>query len=149
VPATAKAYTTVDAVLALYPDADRQRVAALIPIVSQAIDAQVCTDIPDPTPDAVQLAAQFMVIDAHTGTTGGDVISETIGGYSYRLANPQALTNTLMLRRGSGPAAELLDAWLCADVYQLDTNPNKTSHAGLWPIDWWQRDYDNPDGGTL
>lgn len=148
VPAiTGSDYTTVDEILALYPDADPARVAALIPIVTKAIDAQVCTPIGDPAPDAVRLAAAFLTLDALTATTGGDVISETIAGYSYRLSTPKQLTNALILRPGASGAAELLEPWLCGGAYQTSIWPGKKRRP-LWPDDWWQRDLDTDDGGA-
>lgn len=75
-------------------------------------------------------------------TEGGTrpVVSESLGAYSYRLADPASPESVFIL---SGPVLKLIGPWMPAGkggVYELHTG--RPWPLG-WPADWWQRDYDN------
>jgi hypothetical protein len=82
---------------------------------------------------AVRLAAS---IEA-TSESAGQVVSESIGAYTYRLANPLSFDGALKLTETE---RDLARPWLGqASVYDVRTG---LAHVYDWPDDWWQRDLD-------
>jgi hypothetical protein len=68
------------------------------------------------------------------------VLSESIGSYSYRLAAPATLGGAFGLTELE---LEQLTPWTGrGGVYDLDVSGG----AVAWPVDWWQRNYDNLEG---
>jgi hypothetical protein len=98
-------------------------------------------DRPEPVPPPMYLATLRMAIRlAVSGSTpgGGQVVSESIGTYTYRLRAPtesdvalefNGSELALLRRAGFGPS----------NIGQMDIGGD----GGYRPFDWWQRDYDD------
>jgi len=100
------------------------------------------TPVPDPLPPPVNAAGLSIAVRlAQAGEAGGEggvgpVVSETIGGYTYRLATPDSLASGFAL---TDAERALLAPWLGEDTaFDFST----LADAYVWPDDWWQRDYD-------
>jgi hypothetical protein len=137
------------------PLIDPADVAAILPSLSEedaALYASLATlalqalcwpnDVPSPPPPPVQtvglaIATRLAVAGESAAEGGGGaVVSESIGAYTYRLANPGTFDSALALSEGE---KQLLRPWLGqASAYDVWTAPE----FFLWPPDWWQRDYD-------
>lgn len=114
--------------------------ASLATLVLQA--AMWPDDVPEPLPPPVNAAGLSIAVRlAQAGEAGGaggagPVVSETIGGYTYRLATPDSLGSAFAL---TDAERELLGPWLGeTDAFDFST----LGTAYVWPPDWWQRDYD-------
>jgi hypothetical protein len=99
-------------------------------------------ELPEPLPLPVQLVGLSVAVRlARAGEAGGGVglpvVSESIGAYTYRLAEPDTLDAALAL---SEAELELLRPWLGHErVYDVSIAPWRRFG---WPPDWWQRDLD-------
>jgi hypothetical protein len=96
----------------------------------------------DPLPAPLELALAIVtrrLYNLAPGSSTGQVVSESIGSYSYSLASPESLDTAALIE---GPVSGLIAPWRGqTGVYEIDL---KTSVSKLgWPIDWWQRDLDN------
>lgn len=111
--------------------------------VSAAIWPKVIPNPPNPPAPMyaalLSVATRFATVGEASGdsVSGMPVVSESIGSYSYRLQSPPTLDSILAL---TDAERNLLAPWLAPSAYMLDLAPNPW--VG-WPIDWWQRDYDN------
>lgn len=98
--------------------------------------------VPTPLPPPVNAAGLSIAVRlANAGEAGGEggagpVVSESIGGYTYRLAAPETFAQAFALTDGE---RELLEPWLGSSE-AFDVSTLGTVYA--WPADWWQRDYD-------
>jgi hypothetical protein len=96
--------------------------------------------VPDPLPVPVYQAAMILATRAASVPTGvgGQIVGESIGSYSYRLAAPLSGADALVV---GDQVAQLLEPWACKKTaYDVSVNPWACSG---WPDDWWQRDIDN------
>jgi hypothetical protein len=122
---------------------DAEEAARVAQLVQITIEAYLWpATIPDPVPPpihAVGLALSARFAGA-TLTKAGQVQSESVGSYSYRLFSPLTFDNVVMLL---GDLAGALDPWAPRhqEAYTLNTAP-PIAPAG-WPIGWWQADLDN------
>lgn len=95
--------------------------------------------IPDPLPPPVAqvLLSVSLRIAGSTTVGAGQVVSESIGSYSYRLASPPSLDAALLLTDDEKAA---LAPWTAdaGGVYELHVGRDPAS----WPLDWWQRNLD-------
>jgi hypothetical protein len=98
--------------------------------------------VPSPLPPPVNAAGLSIAVRlAQAGEAGGEggagpVVSETIGGYTYRLATPDSLASGFALTNAE---RALLGPWLGQDeAFDFST----LGGSYVWPADWWQRDYD-------
>lgn len=65
------------------------------------------------------------------------IVSESIGAYTYRIANPGTLDSALIL---TDAERKLIRPWLGqASAYDVGTGGSI-----VWPADWWQRNLDHP-----
>jgi len=120
--------------------ADAQRAVVLATL---AVEAAIWpNELPDPPLPAPLQAVLLTIATRIAGSTvpgSSQVVSESIGAYSYRLAGPPSLDDALAL---SELERRALAPWMPAgkrSAYQLDTSYPMPA----FPIDWWQRDYDN------
>lgn len=127
--------------LALMPQLDPERAAQACQLASLAVLAYVWPNtIASPTPPPVYavtlgLAARI----ATSAPAGGALVSESLGGYSYRFSSPISPDEALWL---TDAWKAMLDPFAAAkQAFQLDTAPGPFP----WPVDWWQRDLDNVD----
>jgi hypothetical protein len=82
---------------------------------------------------AVRLAMADKAV-APDGT--GAVVSESIGGYTYRLAQPEVFASATQLTPAE---AKLIRPWIGQPaVYDVYVGWGPID----WPADWWQRNYD-------
>jgi hypothetical protein len=134
-------YVTAEDIQQVIPslgDAEAQRLADLVNI---AFEANLCTEVPDPTPPEVVLGLTIWA-STISGAVPGGLASEQIGSYSYRLANPQSLGGSLATVPTD--AYNYLYPYLCSDslaseAYQLDVAP--VGVGAYYPYDP-QRDLD-------
>src|SRR5262245_42147679 len=130
-------------VAALMPDVDSEDVERGVVLATLAVQAAIWPNELPPPPLPAPLAAVLLSISARLATspTPGtpQVVSESLGSYSWRAANPPTLDAALALSDGE---LDALAPWMPAakrGAYELTTLP-----AGpVWPVDWWQRDLDN------
>jgi hypothetical protein len=124
----------------LFPDLDPAAAARATLLATIAIEAALWPNpIPDPIPPPVQ--AVLLTVAARLAGSSGlgstQVVSESIGAYSYRLAGPPSIDTALGL---SEAEAKALEPWAAkAGVYELHVGPAYYP----WPVGWWQADYDN------
>lgn len=125
------------------PAEDAARVAELVQIVVEAY----CWPnvIEDPVPPPVHLVGLTLAsrFGGATLTKAGALVGESVGTYSYRLAQPLTYDGVLELL---GTLASELNPWAPrhSDSFTLNTWPEAPIP---WPVDWWQRDYDQLVGG--
>lgn len=95
--------------------------------------------LPAPLELALALVANRIWKLAETEGKGAlPVISESLGSYSYRLATPDSPDSLLGDR-----VLDLIRPWMPSGgqgVYELHVGGARPTS---WPVDWWQRDYDN------
>lgn len=101
--------------------------------------------IPDPAPLPITMAALSIGCRLAMAGAGGDeatsgrVVSESLGAYSYRLANTPGVDTGWSL---TSAERELLEPWLSASkVYELDTGATRL----VLPWWWFQHDLDRVD----
>ena len=117
--------------------ATAERAVALATLVVTAALYPNPIPSPIPAPVAQVLLSVSLRVAGATTVGGGQVVSESIGGYSYRLASPPSLDAAFGLTDAERDA---LAPWAgSSGVYELTTGLGALG----WPIDWWQRDYDN------
>ena len=97
---------------------------------------------PEPQPAPIEAAGLSIAVrlatagEAAGGDAAGPVVSESIGGYTYRLATPAALDQAMQL---SDAEYKLLRPWLGqGTAYDIGVGYGPPA----WPADWWQRDLD-------
>lgn len=102
------------------------------------------TAVPDPVPLPIMSATLSIACRLAVAGTGGEsaaegrVVSESIGSYSYRLADVPGIGDGLAL---TDVERRLLAPWMSAStVYELNTGT-----AIALPWDWFQHDLDRPD----
>jgi len=97
--------------------------------------------IPSPVPMRVDTAATLLAVRLNTAGTGPQVVSESMGSYSYRLAVSAAADE--LAATFPADLAGMLAPWAplgAGTTGTLNTGPP----GGAWPVDWWQRNYDDP-----
>jgi hypothetical protein len=110
-------------------------------LVQVTIEAYIWpTLVPDPVPPPMHvvglaLAARFAGAQV---TTTGAITSETIGAYSYRLAQPLTFDDVVLL---IGDLADALNPWSPRHATAFDVSIAGAPPA--WPADYWQRNFDN------
>jgi hypothetical protein len=130
-------------VQAIMPGLTPEQATLAAQLATVAVEAALHPNpIPDPTPAPVY--AVLMQASVRFGSAieqGGalPVVSESLGSYSYRLANPATLPGAFGL---SEDQLEQLAPWSGrSDAYELYLRGSYT-----WPADYWQRDYDRLAG---
>jgi hypothetical protein len=117
---------------------DASLYASLATLALQAVCWPNALPAPLPPPlNAVGLAmATRLAASLETAQTGaGQVVSESIGAYTYRLASPVTVDAALQLTEAE---RKLIRPWLGqASVYDVALGT-----AYVWPPDWWARNYD-------
>lgn len=115
---------------------DAERAAQLATLALQAVLWP--NEIPDPMPPpmyAVGLALAGRIVQAEGAA--GQIVSESIGSYTYRLATPEQGAAVFGFTEAE---LDVLRPWLGrSGAYQLDVGAAPTG----WPLGWWQGDYDN------
>lgn len=134
--------------IALVPGTSPEDAARYCSLATLAVEAAIWPNtLPDPLPPPLHaatlaIAGRF----ARSGTAGGQpaVVSESIGSYTYRLAEPLSADAALYLLDAE---LELLGPWLPEgkrSAFEL--------HLGgamvPWPVDWWQRNLDNREAAV-
>ena len=126
-------------------DLPPEQVAEIIGLARLALNAALypCELPADPLPAPLELALAIVAnriyaASPEAGGATGQVVSESIGAYSYRYAAPETLDTAALV---GGTVAKLIQPWNCKPgVYDISV---AGSRAG-WPVDWWQQDLDNP-----
>ena len=119
-----------------------EQVADLVGLARLTLNAALwpCTLPADPLPPPLELALAIVTNRIYVAGDGGgspQVVSESIGAYSYRLAAPDTVDQAALV---GGSVADLIRPWKCQPgVYDLSLRG-----GSVWPSDWWQRDLDNP-----
>jgi hypothetical protein len=131
-------------VQAILPGLTTEQATLAAQLATVAVEAAIWPNtIPDPLPAPmyeVLLSASVRFGQAILQGSALPVVSESLGSYSYRLAAPATLTGAFGLTSSELVA---LGPWIsrgtCYDV-------SVSGGAVAWPVDWWQRDYDNIEG---
>lgn len=129
----------VQAVLPGLDDEQAQR-AALLASLAVATYLDPCP-VPDPLPLKVYSATLVLAVRAAGATASAgeaSVVSESIGSYSYHLSQPLSAESALAV---PADVARLLDPYSCGGGSVFDVSVLGANYG--WPVDWWQRDYDN------
>lgn len=99
-----------------------------------------CPVPPEPYPAPIDVALNIIGSRLYVFGKAGEgqaLVSESLGSYTYRLADPLDAQAAALV-----PAAvyELVEPWACRKrVYDVGTYPTSTPP----PFDYWQRDLDN------
>lgn len=123
---------------------DNATALALLDTACWIIDTYVSPDvIPTPVPMRVDSAATILAVRLHVAATDTGLVSESMGSYSYR-RNVSAAADELA---GMFPAdlADMLAPWAPARSGLGTYTTPVFGGLGSWPVDWWQRNYDDPD----
>jgi hypothetical protein len=128
-------------VQAILPGLSPEQAQLAAQLATVAVEAAIWpSTIPSPIPAPmyeVLLSASVRFGQALLQGTTAPVVSESLGSYSYRLATPATLTGAFGLTSSELAA---LGPWIprgtCYDV-------SVSGGVVAWPVDWWQRDYDN------
>ena len=140
---------TAGDLLELDPNLDAARAAAALRMARRAVAAFLApvampADPLDPRIELV-LLRHALTIAASKPDAGGEVVSESLGSYTYRLARSRATADALelapTLQRELLPWAPHRARAYSASI-GLDTRPER-------PVDWWARDWDNLDGDPV
>lgn len=141
---------TVGDLLELDPTLTADRAATVLKLARRAVvaycDADVFEEL-DAWPDRVELVVlrHALRIAGAKVDTAGQVVSESLGSYTYRLARPLALADALEL--GSDLQRELAP-WATGRAKVYDIAVGADTRRG-WPVDWWQRNADHEDGPAV
>jgi hypothetical protein len=128
-------------VLALAPGASEEQALAAARLATLMLQAAIYPrELPDPLPPNLYMAALMAAGRlARAGDPTGEVVSESLGSYSYRVQAPMPPEQALAFTEYE--LALIGQTW-------LDTGPGTTRTPTVmpfaWPIDWWQRDFDEP-----
>jgi hypothetical protein len=132
------------------PPEDVQAVLPALTLEQATLAAQLATvaveaalypnPIPSPTPEpvyAVLLRSSVRFGLAIQQGTALPVVGESLGSYSYRLAQPASLTGLGLTEE----ELDLLGPWAPgrATAFEL-----VLGGSTVWPLDWWQANVDNP-----
>ena len=100
--------------------------------------------IPEPVPMPVDTAATLLAVRLNYATPGGaQVVSESMGSYSYRVALSEAAHD--LAARLPADLAAMLDPYAPRHgTTGSITTPAAGSESAM-PVDWWQRDLEHPD----
>lgn len=91
---------------------------------------------PAPVDVAISIIASRLYVAGKAGE-GQTLVSESIGSYTYRLAERLTAEGAALV---PAHVLELVEPWSCRKrVYDVSTWPT----AGELPVDWWQRNLDN------
>jgi hypothetical protein len=123
-------------------DLPQETVDELTGLARLALNAALypCTLPADPLPAPLELALAIVTKRIYEASPAGggaspQLVSESIGAYSYRLASPETLDIAALV---GGTVDNLIHPWKCQhgvyDVLTVGTAPQ-------WPVDWWQRNY--------
>jgi hypothetical protein len=129
-------------VRAVLPALTLEQATLAAQLATVAVEAALYPNpIPSPTPQpvyAVLLQASVRFGSAILQGSVLPVVSESLGSYSYRLATPATLASGFGL---TAAELEALEPWTVGrgGVYDLDVSGG----AVAWPVDAWQRNYDN------
>jgi hypothetical protein len=126
----------------LFPGLDAAEAQRAVLLGTLAVAAALWpNELPAP-PLPVPVTAVLLSVSArimHAGTAGqAEVVSESLGAYSYRRETSGTESGLLWLNDAE---LEALEPWRGGrkGAYELDV----ACSALGWPIDWWQRDYDD------
>lgn len=118
-------------------DAERAVVLATL-AVQAALWPNELPDAPLPAPLQAVMLTVAARIAASSSTGSQEVVSESIGAYSYRRETGAVATGGLLWLTEDELAA--LAPWSGHKaVYELDV----AARALGWPVEWWQRDLDD------
>lgn len=126
----------------LLPDLSDEDAARACGIANLAVTAFLWPNpVPDPVPLPVYAATMQLAVRAAGAAApgGGQVVSESIGAYSYRLANPATLDELLLLPED---LQDELAPWAPAYRSTAYSIPLHQAVVESLPVDWWQRDLD-------
>jgi hypothetical protein len=129
---------------AILPSLTPEEAALYASLATLVLEAALWpNEVPQPLPPPVNAAGLSIAVRlAYSGEAGGEggagpVVSESIGGYTYRLATPEALGEAMSLTNAE---RALLGPWLPVNASAFDISTLGSSY--WWPPEWWQRDYD-------
>lgn len=131
-----------DDLIALIPGLSPEDAERYCSLATLAVQAAIWPNELPPAPLPPPLYATVLTVAARLAGSAapgvGQVVSESIGSYSYHLANPPTLDAALGL---TDSELDALEPWMARKtLFQLDV---AGSSPYGWPVDWWQRDYDN------
>jgi hypothetical protein len=98
--------------------------------------------VPDPLPLPVYSATLQMAIRSGRAGAEGSLTSESIGAYSYHVADPVSAEGALVI---PPEIAELLDPYACGPGSSYDVYIGGDYTRRGWPAGWFERDLDNVD----
>jgi hypothetical protein len=102
------------------------------------------TPVPDPLSPPVYLALLELSVAIGNAPEGGSpIVSESLGAYSYRKADPATVDELMGL---SEQLRRLLEPWARKSCGTTRIWPGEP--AVDWPVDWWQRDLDNREAAA-
>jgi hypothetical protein len=126
---------------AAVPGLDPDAAARAVVLATLAVEAAIWpNELPAP-PLPPPLQAVLLTVSARlagsSGVAGTQIVSESIGAYSYRLSGPPTLDTALGL---TDAELDALEPWMSHQrVYELSV----VGAPLAWPVNWWQCDYDN------
>jgi hypothetical protein len=130
-------------VLAILPGLSPEQAQLAAQLATVAVEAAIWPlEIPEPVPAPmyeVLLSASVRFGQAILQGTSLPVVGESLGSYSYRLAQPATLTGAFGL---TSSELDALAPWTRSGAYDVPVGVGYQP----WPVDWWQRDYDNLEG---
>ena len=122
---------------------DQATALALLDTACWIIDSYVWPGVipTDPVPVPVDTVATLLAVRLNAAATGPQVVAESMGSYSYRLAVSESAVE--LAGRLPAELAAMLGPWAPgrSGAATLTTGPDGCP----WPIDWWQRDLEEPD----
>jgi hypothetical protein len=121
----------------ILPSISPEDAATAASLATLALQGALYPDpLPDPLPPPMyQAGLSAAVRIGRAGDPSGEVVSESLGAYSYRVATATPTDAAMML---TDDELALIEPWTAAKVYDVLTVPS----LGTWPEDWWQRDLD-------
>jgi hypothetical protein len=126
---------------AIIPGISPDDAATYASLATLAVEATIWPNVLPVAPLPPPLHAATLGIACRFARVGGTVetvVSETIGGYTYRLADPMTAEGAFAL---TDFELDAIEPWMSQkSALSLHVGSSLVS----WPIDWWQRDLDNP-----
>jgi hypothetical protein len=132
-------------VLAVMPSLTIEQATLAAQLATVAVGAVLWPEPIPPTPTPEPVYAVLLSSAVRFGTaiaqgTALPVVSESIGSYSYRVAQPATLPTAFGLTAGE---LEALEPWTSHDTAYDVSTAGALGSPLVVPVDWWQRNLDN------
>lgn len=127
--------TANDLIALLGDDVEDERAYSAIAYAQQSVSGYIGRPLTATEPDSVKRAVVIIASRICTSGTGGEIIQETIGSYSYQRAQTGHAGDASLI---TDDIKELLGPWR-ASMYSVDTpSPDTVSYGDLpqWDVKW-------------